>query len=129
MYQCQIFIFEDLTLPFEEDLRQLLHAKDNPSLSSFFDQVCFVLREDFAKLPSRQQSLLPRFATLVDLLSRWKDSEGAPALKFALTCLYQVGQFIRYESRRLLLRSSIRLIERLRHYGEGSRPFPKADNT
>ena len=107
MDRCQIFIFEDLTTPFAEDLRQLLHEKDNPSLSSFFERVCFVLREEFAKLPSRQQNLLPRFATLVDLLSRWKDSEGAPALKFALVCLYQVGQFIRYESRNCLLRSSL----------------------
>ena len=97
MESCQVFLFGDLTVPFEEDLRQLLHIKDNGSLSSFFDQVGFAFREEFGKLASRQQYLLPHFTTLVDLLFRLKESEGAPALKFALLCLYQIGQFIRYE--------------------------------
>lgn len=97
MEPCQVFLFGDLTVPFEEDLRQLLHIKSNGSLSSFFDQVGFAFREELGKLASVQQQLLPRFTTLVDLLFRLKDSEGAPALKFALLCLYQIGQFIRYE--------------------------------
>ena len=95
MDTCQIFLFGDLIVPFEEDLRQLLHVKGNGSLSSFFDQVSFAFREQFGKLSSRQQDLLPRFTTLVDLLFRLKDSQGAPALRFALLCLYQLGKFIR----------------------------------
>ena len=103
MESCQVFVFGDLTLPFEEDLRQLLHTKGNGTLSSFFDQVGFAFREEFGKLASRQQYLLPSFTTLVDLLFKLKKSEGAPALKFALLCLYQVGQFIRYELQNCLL--------------------------
>ena len=97
MESCQVFLFGDLTLPFEEDLRQLLHTKGNGSLSSFLDQVGFALRQEFGKLASRHQNLLPSFTTLVDLLFKLKDYAGAPALKFALLCLYQIGQFIRYE--------------------------------
>ena len=128
MESCHVFVFGDLTVPFEEDLRQLLHNKNNGSLSSFLDQVGFALREEFAKLPSRQQHLLPRFTTLVDLLFRLNDCEGAPALKFALLCLYQIGQFIRYETK-LFPVSEPRANDHPRYYGEGSRPFPSADNT
>ena len=97
MDSCQIFLFGDLTIPFEEDLRQLLHTKGNGSLSFFLDQIGFAFREEFGKLASRQQCLLPRFTTLIDLLFKLEESEGAPALKFALLCVYQIGQFIRYE--------------------------------
>ena len=103
MKSCQIFLFGDLTVSFEEDLRQLLHVKSNGNLSSFFDQVCFAFREEFGKLASRQQYLLPRFTTLIDLLFKLEESEGAPALKFALLCLYQIGQFIRFELQKHLL--------------------------
>ncbi|KAL6716883.1 hypothetical protein ACLMJK_004795 [Lecanora helva] len=110
MEPCQVFLFGDLTKPFEEDLRQLLHVRGNGALSSFLDQVGFALREEIGKLSSRQQELFPRFTTLVDLLSSLKTLKGIPALRFSLVCLYQIGQFIRY-------------------YGEGSRPFPKASNS
>ena len=95
MDSCQVFLFGDLTIPFEEDLRQLLHTKGNGNLSSFFDQVGFALREELGKLPSRLQEILPRFTTLIDLLFRLNDSAGSPALKFTFLCLYQIGQFIR----------------------------------
>ena len=95
MDSCQLFLFGDLTISFEEDLRQLLHVKSNGILSSFFDQVGFALREESGKLPARQQNLLPQFTTLIDLLPRLKDFQGAPALRFALLSAFQIGQFIR----------------------------------
>ena len=97
MEPCQIFLFGDLTVSFEEDLRQLLHVVGNGVLGSFLDQVGFTLREEFGRLSAVQQNLLPRFTTLIDLLHNLKGCKGAPALKSALLCLYQIGQFIRYE--------------------------------
>ena len=96
MDSCQIFLFGDLTISFEEDLRQLLHVVGNGILSSFLDQVGFVLREEIGRLSAEQQDLLPRFTTLVDLLHNLKECRGAPALRSALLCLYQIGQFLRY---------------------------------
>ena len=96
MESCQVFLFGDLTVSFEDDLRQLLHVKGNGALSSFLDQVSFALREEFGKLSATKQDLLPNFTTLVDLLFKLREAEGAPALKSALLCLYQIGQFIRY---------------------------------
>jgi naphtho-gamma-pyrone polyketide synthase len=95
--QCQVFLFGDLTLAFEEDLRQLLHVKGNASLQSFFDHVAFAFRQEFASLPADQQEWLPRFTTLIDLLANLEGTVGAPALRFALLCLYQLGRFIRYD--------------------------------
>ena len=96
MEHCQVFLFGDLTATFEEDCRQLLHTKGNGTLTSYLDQVGFALREEFGRLASRQQELLPRFTTLVDLIPKLEGSGGAPALRFALLCLYQIGQWIRY---------------------------------
>lgn len=97
MDHCQLFLFGDLTTSFDEDLRQLLHVRGNGTLSAFLDQVGFTLREEFGNLPGGQQDLFPNFTTLVDLLSKVEEAQGAPALKFALLCLYQIGQFIRYD--------------------------------
>lgn len=94
---CQVFLFGDLTVSFEEDLRQLLHVKDNATLRSFFEQVSYAFRGEFAKLPARQQTWFPRFTTIVDLLSKLGETDGTPALSFALCCLCEIGHFIRYE--------------------------------
>lgn len=94
--QCHIFLFGDLTLAFEQDLRQLLHVKDNASLLAFFDHVAGAFRHEFSLLPAREQEWLPRFTTLIDLLANLDGTEGAPATRFALFCLHQLGRFIWY---------------------------------
>jgi len=78
----------DLTLTFEQDLRQLLHVKDNANLQSFFDNVSFAFRQEFVSLPLAEQDWLPRFTTLVDLVANLDGTEGAPALMVALLCTY-----------------------------------------
>jgi naphtho-gamma-pyrone polyketide synthase len=94
MERGQIFLFGDLTGPFEDDLRQLLHCKSNTLLQSFFDQVNLAYRQEFALLPAELQQWLPRFTDLVDLVSNFGKSVGAQALKFGLLCVYQLGRFI-----------------------------------
>lgn len=95
---CELFLFGDLTVSFEEDLRQLLHVKDNAILRSFFEKVGYAYRSEFAKLPAEQQAWFPRFTTVVDLLSKLGETEGTPALSFSLFCLCEIAQFIRYVS-------------------------------
>lgn len=92
--RCHIFLFGDLTSPFEDDLRQLLHCKSNALLQSFFDQVNLAYRQEFASLPVEQQEWLPRFTDLVDLVSNLDGTIGARALRFGLLCVYQLGRFI-----------------------------------
>lgn len=95
--ECQIFLIGDLTFPFEQDLRQLLHMKDNASLQSFFDRVAFAFRQEFASLPLAERNWLPRFTTLVDLLANVDGTVGAPALRAGLMCLHHLGRFIGYD--------------------------------
>jgi naphtho-gamma-pyrone polyketide synthase len=98
MESSQILLFGDLTVSFEEDLRQLLHVRGNETLRSFLNQAGFILRQELGKLPASQQDLFPRFTNIVDLVSKLGETEGTPVLKFTLLCLYEIGQFIRYVS-------------------------------
>lgn len=90
-----IIIFGDLTYSFQRDLQQLIHVKGNANLSDFFTRVSFAFRHEFASLPQLEQEWLPRFTELADLLENVNQTEGAPALRFALLSVYQVGRFIR----------------------------------
>lgn len=90
-----IIIFGDLTYSFQRDLQQLIHLRGNANLSDFFTRVSFAFRHEFASLPQLEQEWLPRFTELADLLENVNQTEGAPALRFALLSLYQIGRFIR----------------------------------
>ena len=92
--QCPIFIFGDLTITFEDDLRQLLHCKSNATLESFFGQVNLAMRREFTLLSTEEQAWLPHFTDLIDLLANMEDTVGAQALRFGLLCVYQLGRFI-----------------------------------
>ncbi|KAF4628134.1 hypothetical protein G7Y89_g10013 [Cudoniella acicularis] len=91
-----IIVFGDLNYSFQRDLQQLLHVKDNADLTDFFTRVSFAFRHEFALLPQREQKWLPKFTNLVDLLDDVDKTEGAPAVRFALLCVYQIGRFIGY---------------------------------
>ncbi|KFZ09262.1 hypothetical protein V501_05642 [Pseudogymnoascus sp. VKM F-4519 (FW-2642)] len=110
MASCQVLLFGDLAIRFEDELRQLVHIRGNESLRSFFDQVSYALRQEFGNLPSSQQDLFPRFTTLVDLVSKLVETEGNPVLRFTLLPVCEIGQFIKY-------------------FGEGSRLYPSATDS
>lgn len=104
--QWHVFLFGDLTLSFERDLTQLLHVKDCASVQSFFTLAAARLRNECASLPSAQQERLPRFTTLIDLVANLDGAVDAPAMRFALMVLYQLGRFIL-------------------HFSEGSIQYPR----
>ena len=89
-----VIIFGDLVHDFRRDLQALLHFKNNASLTDFFARVALAFRRDFALLSHKERHGLPRFTTLVDLLENAENAEAAPAVRFALLCLYQIGRFI-----------------------------------
>lgn len=90
-----IIVFGDLTHSFQRDLQQLIHVRGNANLADFFTRVSFAFRHEFASLPQLEQEWLPRFTELADLLDNVNQTEGAPAVRFALLCVYQIGRFIR----------------------------------
>lgn len=89
----QILLFGDLSAPFEDELKTLLRIRDNPLLTSFFGQVGARIRDEIGCLGSNRQRLFPRFTTLIDLVSKLDETEGAPILRFCLLSVCQVGQF------------------------------------
>lgn len=94
-----VYVFGDLACPFEEDLKQLLHHKSNPSLQAFLRLAAAALRKEFGALPAAQRQWLPPFTSVVDLVSGYETSTAAPAVRSALLTLYQVGRFIRFALR------------------------------
>ncbi|KAH7076878.1 hypothetical protein BKA63DRAFT_468889 [Paraphoma chrysanthemicola] len=103
--ECNIFLFGDLTGPFEDDLRQLLHCKSNAMLQSFFEQVNLAYRQEIAALPSEQQDWFPRFTDIVDLVSNHERTIGTSPLRFGLLCVYQLGRII-HQYAHVVLRSN-----------------------
>ncbi|EED21099.1 polyketide synthase, putative [Talaromyces stipitatus ATCC 10500] len=105
-----IYIFGDQTVSFEDTLRSLLNIKDNAALSDFFNKVGLRLRSYIGGLPLHERDFFPQFTTLVDLFARHDQFAGAPALKFTLLCVTQIGQWIRY-------------------YGKGPKVYPSPTST
>ncbi|KAF7552262.1 hypothetical protein G7Z17_g4428 [Cylindrodendrum hubeiense] len=99
MRSSRVLLFGDLSVVFEDDLRALLHIRDNPLLSSFLEQAGARIRDEIGCLGTQQQSLFPRFTTLIDLVSKLGETEGTPILRFCLLSICQVGQFIDYFGR------------------------------
>jgi hypothetical protein len=90
-----IIVFGDLVYHFHQDLRELLHIKNNVNLADFFARTALAFRREFASLPHRDQHFLPKFTTLAELLENAERAKAAPAVRFALLCLYQIGRFIK----------------------------------
>ena len=96
MSSCRILLFGDLSVACEDDVRALLHIRDNPLLSSFFEQVGARIRDEIGCLGTQRQALFPRFTTLIDLASKLGETEGTPILRFCLLSICQIGQFLEY---------------------------------
>ena len=93
--QSQVLLFGDLSLiQFEDRLRCLLHVKTNPLLTSFFDRVSYSLRRLVEHLPAEHQNLFPHFTTLVDLVSKLRETDGTAVLVFFLLSVHEVAQAI-----------------------------------
>jgi hypothetical protein len=94
-----LIVFGDLALSFEEDLRSLLHAREDEALQSFLDRVANALRHDLSYQPAAVQNLFPRFVSIIDILSKLGETEGTPVLRFFLLTVCQISQFIQYVAR------------------------------
>lgn len=90
----RLYVFGDMTLAFKADLVRLLHIKENATLQSLFDHVSFALKDEISSLPADEQQWFPRFSTIVDLVEALDGIKGAPAVRFALLCMYQLGRWI-----------------------------------
>lgn len=92
------YIFGDQTYDIQDTLRSLGQAHDDPLLTDFLERACHVLKREIARLSPEQQAQCPRFSTLADLLRPYSTRTLNPCLIQALTCISQLGLFIREHS-------------------------------
>lgn len=91
----QLYLLGDEAYDFLPKLRTLIHSRNNPILVSFFQQAFHTIRSEIGQLPLEQRLTFPPFSSLADLLARQNQGTLSPAFQTALSCIYQLGLFIR----------------------------------
>lgn len=91
-----VYLFGDQTGDFDTGLRDLFQSKSNSLLTCFFERCYYAIRQEINRLPPSQQEGFPRFTNVVELLARYRESSDNVALGSVLTCIYQLGCFIKY---------------------------------
>lgn len=76
-------------------LRSLAYDSSDALLSDFLDRSGVVLKREISRLPAAQQAQCPTFSGIADLALRYSGSTQNPVLSQALTCVAQLGLFIR----------------------------------
>lgn len=92
------YVFGDQSYDFLGLLRRLGHDNSDAVVSEFLDGGAVVLKKEISRLPPAQQAQCPRFSGIADLASRYSGSSSTtqnPVLSQALTCIAQLGLFIR----------------------------------
>ncbi|KAH8841019.1 Type I Iterative PKS [Pyricularia oryzae] len=92
------YVFGDQSYDFLGLLRRLGHDNSDAVVSEFLDGSAVVLKKEISRLPPAQQAQCPRFSGIADLASRYSGSSSTtqnPVLSQALTCIAQLGLFIR----------------------------------
>lgn len=93
--QAQLYLLGDESYDFAPKLRALITAHGDPILTAFFEQSFYAIRSEISQLPHEQRSTFPPFRTLAELLSKHIECDLSPAFQTALSCIYQIGSFIK----------------------------------
>ena len=91
----KLYLFGDQTHDVQPNMKTLLHSRNNPILEDFLVKSYDALRLEIYKLPPQIRDDLPRFTSLDDLIVWERKETRCIPLDMALTCLYQLGTFIR----------------------------------
>jgi len=92
----KLYLFGDQTFDIQPHLRDLLRSRNNPVLEDFLVKAYDALRKEIYQLPRHIRDDLPRFTCLDDLML-WDQStkQRCIPMDMALTCIYQLGTFLR----------------------------------
>ena len=91
----KLYLFGDQTYDIQPDLKELLRYRHNPVLEDFLVKAYDRIRQHIYELPSEIREKLPRFTCLDDIVLRKQDGKRCIPLDMAVTCMYQLGVFIR----------------------------------
>ena len=92
----KLYLFGDQTFDIKPDQPQLLRAKDNPVAQDFLVKAYDAIRAEIDTLPRQVRDDLPRFTCAEDLILWDRQGTTCVPLDMAVTCMYQLGTFIRY---------------------------------
>lgn len=90
-----LYLFGDQTYDLQPHLKNLLRSRGNPVLEDFLTKAYDAVRAELYKLPQEVRDDLPRFTCLDDLVLWNQSGKRCIPLDMAVTCLYQLGVFIR----------------------------------
>ncbi|KAH8585728.1 conidial yellow pigment biosynthesis polyketide synthase [Bisporella sp. PMI_857] len=92
----KIYLFGDQIYDVHSKLRDLLHSANGPVLRHFFERVDYAIRAEIGQLSFSTRESFPRFSGIAHLLSWNRCDESFPIpFEMALTCIYQLGSFIK----------------------------------
>lgn len=94
-HNTRVFLFGDQTYDFVPKLRELLPIKDNPILTAFFEQAHYVVRAQMIQSLRPQEHKAARTSDLAHMLQKYVDGKLCPAFQTALSCICQLGYFMR----------------------------------
>lgn len=92
----KLYLFGDQTFDIQPHLKDLLRNRANPVLEAFLEKAYDAIRRDIYRLPHDVRDEIPRFTSLDDLFMWNKSGKRCIPLDMAVTCMYQLGAFIRY---------------------------------
>ncbi|KAI1456594.1 beta-ketoacyl synthase [Annulohypoxylon moriforme] len=91
----KLYLFGDQTYDIRPHLKLLLRERDNPILENYFSKAYDAIRSEIYQLPPQIRDDLPRFTCFNDLVLQNSSQNSYIPLDMAITCLYQLGAFIR----------------------------------
>lgn len=93
--QMTLYLFGDQTYDIEPHMKDLLRHRKNPLLEDFLVKSYNAVRREIYSLPPEIRDDLPRFTCVDDLVLRKRGGPRCIPLDMAMTCIFQLGNFIR----------------------------------
>ena len=93
--QLDLYVFGDQTYEIQSHGKELLRHPHNPVLENFLSRSYDAIRTEIYALPCEIRDALPRFTCLDDLVMGKPHEKRCIPLDMAVTCMYQLGIFIR----------------------------------
>lgn len=93
--QLRLYLFGDQTYDIQPYLKDLIRYTDNPVLGDFLLKACNAIRTEIYQLPHEVRNDLPRLTGLEDIILLKPGRKRCIPLDMAVTCMYQLGLFIR----------------------------------
>jgi hypothetical protein len=92
-----IYLFGDQSEKIDEGLKILICSDRDAILDSFLTKSYEAIRHEIQNITASKLRVSSKFSSLLDLLALRQDGLQSVPLDHALTVIYQIGLFIRYE--------------------------------